>query len=310
MIHRSRPLLGTFVVVSVSTADRVAAPAAISAAFAEIERVDALMSLHRPDSELVRLNQLAADGPVSVSPDLFRVIAAAQKIAADTDGSFDITIRPLTQLWGFIWKEYRLPTDAELRQVLPAVSHRRVQLDLRHRTVTFTHPGVSLDLGGIAKGYAVDCAIERLRTLGFTNAMVRAGGDLRVLGSPPGAAHWTVQLEDPVRRGHRTAIPLLDAALSTSGNYENFFEVNGRRYSHILDPRTGLPVEGIAACTVLAPTCLESDAWATACFVLGVEPSLGRVGPSMAVRFTLAPAAGRTNWPLRTSALFPRALTK
>jgi len=147
-------------------------------------------------------------------------------------------------------------------------------------------PGVSIDLGGIGKGVAVDWAMAKLQALGVTNALVKAGGDLRVSGTPPGETHWSVQLDDPHKKGQRVSLPLRDAALSTSGNYENFFEVNGRRYSHILNPRTGLPVAGIAACTVIAPTCAESDAWATALFVLGVEKSLNEFGRRFPVRFT------------------------
>lgn len=305
LVRRSQPLLGTYVVVAVYATDRRAAHAAITAAFAEVRRVDALMSLHRPDSELSRLNGRAAADPGEVSPELFRVMAAAQEIAAATDGSFDITVAPLVRLWGFLWKEYRLPSPAELQSVLPQVGYRLVELDAARRTVRFRRAGVELDLGGIAKGYAVDCAIEKLRALGLTNALVRAGGDLRASGAPPGRNHWEVQLEDPARRGRRVVIPLRDSAVSTAGNYENVFVVNGRRYSHILDPRTGLPVEGVAACTVLAPTCLESDAWSTACFVFGVERSLERFGAHLGIRFVMPGQANGPAWRSRASPRFP-----
>ncbi len=271
------------------------------------------MSLHRPDSELSRLNAsnaisprpAAPDAPtaIRVSPDLFNVLSHAQEIAAQTAGSFDITIRPLADLWGFIWKEYRLPTEAELKEVLPRVNHRFLELHSADRTVRFTRPGVSLDLGGIAKGYAVDCATAKLHALGITNAMIKAGGDLRVIGAPPGQTHWIVQLEDPGKQGRRFPVRLRDAALSTSGNYENFFEINARRYAHILDPRTGLPVPDIAACTVIAPTCMESDAWATALVVLGVEQSLSKFGGRLPIRFTLMPDISAPHqWPVRISA--------
>lgn len=291
-------------VISAYGADRQAVNDAISAAFGEIQRIDALMSLHRPDSELVRLNSSAPRQAVIVSPDLFRVIAKAQEIAAETEGSFDITIRPLTALWGFIWKEYRLPTPEELKAALSNVNYRMVELNAAQSTVRFRAPGVSLDLNGIAKGYAVDCAVEKLRSLGVTNAMVRAGGDLRVIGAPPEANHWLVQLEDPQKKGRRITIPLRDAAVSTSGNYENFFVANGQRYSHILNPRTGLPVQGLAACTIIAPTCIESDAWATACFVVGVEKSLARFGDRFPMRFTLVPTSDQKLWPTRQSRQF------
>jgi len=306
LVRRSEPLLGTFVTVTVYAPTRAQGIAVISAAFDEFRRVDALMSIHRPDSELSRLNARAASGPLAVSPDLFRVIAAAQEISEATEGSFDITVGPLADLWGFIGKEYRLPSRDELQGVLSRVNYRLVKLDPRQRTVHFLAPGVSLDLGGIAKGYAVDCAIEKLRSTGIAIAMVKAGADLRVMGAPPGQTRWTVQLEDPRKEGHRGKVPLRDAALSTSGNYENFFEINGVRYSHLLNPRTGQPVQGIAACTVIAPTCMESDAMATACFVYGAAESLSKFGERYPMRFSLMPIAPTaTLWPIRQSPDFP-----
>lgn len=306
-VHRSQPLLGTFVTVTAYGADRAEVNTAISAAFAEVRRVDALMSLHRADSELTRLNEAASREAVVASPDLFRVIAKAQEIAAETDGAFDITVRPLTQLWGFIWKEYRLPTPEELARVLPLVDYRLLELDAARRTVRFRQPSMSLDLGGIAKGFAVDCAIERLRALGVTNALVKAGGDLRVIGLPPGRDHWEIQLEDPRKAGRRETIPLRAGALSTSGNYENFFVVAGHRYGHIVNPRTGLPSEGVAACTVTAPTCMESDALATACVVLGSERSLSRLGARYGIRLIVdPPTPGRGARVVTESPPFPK----
>ena len=305
--RRSQPLLGTFVTITAYGAERARVNDAISGAFAEVRRVDSLMSLHRTDSELTRLNNTADREPVVVSRDLFHVIAKAQQIAAQTDGAFDITIRPVTQLWGFIWKEYRLPTREELSPLLGLVDYRLVELDAATQTVRFKRTGMSLDLGGIAKGFAVDCAIERLRLLGVTNAMVKAGGDLRVIGLPPGADHWEVQLEDPRKEGRRVTVPLRAGALSTSGNYENYFMVAGRRYGHILNPRTGLPVEGGAACTVVAPTCTESDALATACVVLGLDRSRDRLGKRLGMRFTVS-GQGEAGGDLTAwqSALFPK----
>jgi len=304
-IRRSQPLLGTFVTITAFGADRAQVGDAITAAFDEFTRVDALMSVHRADSELSQLNARAAQTTVTVSPALFRVLNTAQQIAGETGGAFDITVRPLTQLWGFIWKEYRLPTTNELARTLPLVGHSHLRLDPASRAVRFSRAGMSLDLGGIAKGFAVDCAIGRLRASGVTNAMVKAGGDLRVTGLPPGADHWEIQIEDPAKNGQRSFIRLRSGALSTSGNYENYFEVDGRRYSHIVNPRTGLPVEGVASCTVLAPTCTESDAWATALFVLGPEKSVRKFGARFAMRFVLPPARGGTAWPGVQSKDFP-----
>jgi thiamine biosynthesis lipoprotein len=304
-VRRSEPLLGTFVTITVYGENRERLNAAVSAAFEEFRRIDGLMSIHRADSELSQVNARASVEPVVVSADLWRVIAKAQDIAEQTEGSFDITIRPLADLWGFIWQEYRLPTDEQLKAVLPRVNYRLIELDAEKRTVHLLGAGVSLDLGGIAKGYAVDCAIEKLRSIGVTHAMVKAGGDLRVIGVPRGKTNWIVQLEDPGKKGSRIKIPLRDAALSTSGNYENYFELDGARYSHILNPRTGRPVQGIAACTVIAPTCMESDAMATACFVYGVEKSLAKFGAPCPMRFTLTPTSPSGElWPVRQTMTF------
>ena len=305
-MRRSQPLLGTFVTISAYGTDRVQLNRAVAEAFAEFRRIDTLMSIHRPDSEISAVNARAAQGPVVVSVDLFRVLAVAQEIAAQTDGSFDMTIRPLSDLWGFIWKEYRLPSETELQNLLPRVDYRLVKLDPTDRSVRFLAEGVSIDLGGIAKGFAVDCAIENLQAFGVVCAMVKAGGDLRVIGTPPGRVHWEVQLEDPGKQGQRISIPLRDAALSTSGNYENSFVIGGRRYSHILHPRSGLPVQGIAACTVIRPTCIESDAWATACFVYGAQRSLDRFGDRFPMRFTLVSDSNEKAWTVLQTDTFPR----
>jgi thiamine biosynthesis lipoprotein len=283
-VRRGQPLLGTFVTITAHGPDRADLHQAISAAFAEIRRVDELLSVHRADSEISRLNAAAGQGPVEVSPELHAALASARKISEKTAGAFDVTIGPIAQLWGFIWKEYRLPTDAELERVLPLVGDQNLALH-PNQTVSLLKPGMLLDFGGLGKGIAVDRAIETLRARGVRTAMVKAGGDLRVIGLPPGQEHWEVQLEDPAKEGRRNLIYLTTGALSTSGSYENYFEVEGRRYSHIIDPRTGLPVQGVASCTVLAPTCAESDALATAFFVLGVPETLARFGQTHAVRF-------------------------
>jgi thiamine biosynthesis lipoprotein len=294
-LRRGQPLLGTFVVVT-AYGEHDAATRAITAAFDEIRRIDSLMSLHRSDSELSKLNATAVQQPLVVSSDLFLVISNALAIARETDGAFDPTVAPLTELWGFLWKDHRLPIDSELASVLPRVNYKLVELDPKHRTVHFKTNGVSLDLNAIAKGYVVDCAINKLRSLGITNAMVRAGGDLRVIGAPPGQSAWPIQIEDPTKDAKRRTLELRDAALSTSGSYENYFVANGRRYSHIFNPRTGRPIEGIASCSVIAPTCMQSDAWATAFFVLGPETALRDFGRRFPILFGLWADGNEIRW--------------
>jgi thiamine biosynthesis lipoprotein len=289
-ITRLQPHLGTFVSITVYAEPGKAQPA-INAAFDEFRAVDALLSIHRDDSDLARAN---AGGPVNA--ELQAVLEKSLAIARDTDGAFDPTIRPLADLWGFIKKEgYRLPRPDELRAVLPRVDYRKVSI--RNNRLHFATPSMSIDPGGFGKGYAVDRAIATLQRQGITRAMVKAGGDLRVIGLPPGQRHWTIYLEDPKKKGYRLAVQLKSGALSTSGNYENFFEIDGQRYGHLLDPRTGRPIQAIAACTLTAPTCLESDAYATAACVLGVEKSKKEFGQKFGMRFvTLLGVVVKSNW--------------
>ncbi len=296
-------MLGTFVVITAYAASNEQAHSAINAAFDEIRRVDSIFSIHRPDSELSRVNANAHREAVSISDELATVVLRALEVARDTEGAFDPTVGPIVQLWGFLWKEHRFPGSNELAVARARVGYRLVELDPREHTIRFLTNGVSLDLNAIAKGYAVDCAIEKLRSHGISNAMVRAGGDLRVIGLPPGETAWTVQLEDPGRKGRRSLIKLRDQALSTSGSYENFFIREGRRYSHLLDPRTGWPVEGIASCSVIGRTCTESDALSTALFVLGPERALDEFGPKMPILFGIWKADGGVEE--RRSASFP-----
>jgi len=282
---RLQPHLGTFITVTVY-AEPEKAQTAINAAFDEFRAVDVLLSIHRNDSALA----LANAGGIA-NKELQTIIRQSLAIARDTNGAFDPTIRPLAQLWGFIRKEgYRLPHESELHKVLPLVNYRKVAIQTDR--FVFGTQGMSIDPGGFGKGYAVDRAIAALQRHGITNAMVKAGGDLRVIGLPPGQPHWAVFIEDPKKKGQRVEVQLKSGALSTSGNYENFFEANGHRYGHLLDPRTGQPVQGLAACTLTAPTCLESDAYATAACVLGFEKSVKQFGTRYGMRFVLLPNEG------------------
>jgi thiamine biosynthesis lipoprotein len=294
-VRRAQPLMGTLVVITAYGRKPADTVRAMDAAFDEIRRVDLVMSLHRADSELSRLNSSAARQALPVSEELFFVISNAVEIARQTDGAFDPTVAPLTRLWGFLWKSQRLPSSSELAAVLPRVDYRRIELDAVHHTVRFKTNGVEIDLNAIAKGYAVDCAIAKLRSAGIANAMVRAGGDLRVIGAPPGQSTWTIQIEDPAKTSHRRTLNLRDAAVSTSGSYENYLVADGKRYSHILNPHTGRPVEGVASCSVVAPTCKESDAWATALFVLGPDAAFRHFGRFPTV-FSLWNSDGQVRW--------------
>ena len=284
-ITRLQPHLGTLVSVTVY-AERSKAQVAIESAFAEFRAVDDLLSIHRKDSALAQAN-----AGQRASNELQKIIQQSLAIARKTEGAFDPTIRPLAELWGFIKKEgYRLPQKEELREILPRVDYRKASIS--DDRFVFQSNGMSIDSGGFGKGYAVDRAIAVLKQHGINNAMVKAGGDLRVIGLPPNQSHWNILIEDPEKKGQRVTLHLKSGALSTSGNYENFFEVDGLRYGHLLNPRTGLPVQGIAACTLTAPTCLESDAYATAACVLGPRKSMKQFALRYGMRFVLLPKEG------------------
>ncbi len=282
---RLQPHLGTFVSITVFAEPQIA-QAAINAAFEEFRVADRLLSVHRNDSKLAKVNK-----GEPINPELKLILNQALAISQETKGAFDPTIRPLADMWGFIKKErYRLPSADELRPVLPLVDYRKV--NIKNNQLEFGVKGMSIDSGGFGKGYAVDRAIEALEKAGIKNAMIKAGGDLRVIGLPHGKTHWTVFIEDPKKKGNRLPIHLRGGAMSTSGNYENFFIEKGKRYGHLLDPRTGQPIEGIGSCTLVAPTCFESDAFATAACVLGVEKSRELLSQRYGMRFILLPDKG------------------
>jgi FAD:protein FMN transferase len=245
----------------------------VNEVFEEIDRLDAQLSNYKPDSELSYVNRAAADQSVVVEPGLFRLIQDSLRFSEETDGAFDITVGPLMKAWGFFRGQGRLPTRAEITQILQRVGYRHVKLDPALRTVRFNENGIELDLGGIAKGYAVDRAVEILRENGVNSALVSSGtSSIYALGSPPGARAWRVTLRDPYDgKKIGNVILLRNYSVSTSANYERFFVVRGKTYGHLMDPHTGMPVEGILTAAVLAPSACQSDALTKSLFVLGVD---------------------------------------
>jgi thiamine biosynthesis lipoprotein len=254
--------------------ERAAMDAAIDAAFAEVARLDALLSNYRAESEWSEVNRRAAEEPVRVSPELFQLLSMCMATSRASEGAFDIAVGPLMKLWGFYKGSGRLPSRAEVDEVLPRVGWRHVVLDAENRTVRFDCAGVELDPGGIGKGYAVDCMVDELRRRGFNSALV-AGSESTVygMGTPPEEPRgWRVGIKDP-RNRRRTVdeVFLNDASLSTSGSTEKFFRAEGRVYSHIMDPRTGFPAEASGSVAVVAPRAIDSEAWAKPYFILGRE---------------------------------------
>jgi len=249
-----------------------------------LELLDALedqMSVYRAHSEISRINQRAAIEPVEVEPRLFGLLQLAYQLCSATQGAFDITSTPLSRAWGFWRREGRFPTDEERCAAVRLVDWRQVRLDPTHRTITFLRPGVEINLNAIGKGYALDrCADYLLHTDSLTTDadclkdFVIHGGQSSILarGSRSGYRGWTVTLRNPLRPEQRLReIVLHNAALGTSGSGTQFFYHQGRRYGHLIDPRSGFPAEAVLSATVVAPTAAEADALATAFYVMGWE---------------------------------------
>jgi thiamine biosynthesis lipoprotein len=250
---------------------------AVEAAFAEVQRLDGMLSNYRTDSEWSRVNRHAAERPVKVTPELFRLLAACVEYSRQSEGTFDITVGPLMRIWGFYKGTGRLPSKQEIAAALPTVGYRGIHLDAETGTVEFYKPGVELDPGGIGKGYAVDRMTQTLKDHGVASSLVSAAGSsIYALGSPPNDRGWKVKIRHP--RQWTTTIEevyLKDESMSTSGDYEKFFEAGGKIYSHIMDPRTGYPASGMLSVSVIAPRALDSEAWTKPFFVLGREWAAG-----------------------------------
>jgi thiamine biosynthesis lipoprotein len=235
------------------------------------------MSHYNANSPLSRVNREAAQHPVAVEPELFDFIVDAMRYHHDSHGAFDITVGPLMKAWGFFRGEGRVPSDDELAAARHHVGGGHVMLNPISKTIGFDEPGVELDLGGIAKGYAVDRVVELFRRRQIAAALVSAGGStIYGLGAPPGRDGWDVMIQDPIDPG-KTALTvrLKDRALSVAGRSEKSFEAGGVSYSHIMDPRAGRPVQGVLSVAVLASTGTAGDALDDAFFVLGPEGSRG-----------------------------------
>lgn len=271
LFSESRPAMGTTFDVYLYAEDRARADALFEAAFEEIERVEATFSNYRPTSELSRINARAATAPVVTDPEVFELLERAFAFSRLSDGAFDMTVGRLMKSWGFFRGAGRYPTDAELKRALQETGWQRVQLDAAARTIRFTAPGIELDPGGIGKGYALDRVAALLRDAGVTSALLSSGSSsVYALGAPPGKTGWPVRVPDPLNRARvLSTVVLKDQSLSTSGNYEKFFRLGGRTYCHIMNPRTGRPVEGVLQTTVVADEATDSDALSTAVFVLG-----------------------------------------
>lgn len=273
-------IMGTEVVARLWHQDAAQGKAALAAAMDELRRIDRHFSPYKPDSELSRLNREAplasAEQPLAISAELTELLHQSQRYGDLTQGAFDVTFGSVGRHY-----DYRAgiqPDDATRRALAEAIDYRRIHLDRAAHTVWFGHPKLYVDLGGIAKGYGVDRAIELLRERGVKHASISAGGDTRLIGDHRGRP-WRVGIKNP-RAPEQVAIvlPLTNEAISTSGDYERFFiDGSGERIHHILNPRTGASAQGIISATVLGPDAMQTDALSTSVFVLGLEAGLALI---------------------------------
>jgi thiamine biosynthesis lipoprotein len=265
-------IMGTAIAVELWHEDEAKGRALTQAVMNEMRRIDDLMSTYKPDSELSRINARAADEAVPVGAELLALIQRALDFSRLTNGAFDITYASAGQYYDY--RKGIRPSAEQLARALPAIDYRHVRIDSQNATIRFLHPGVRIDLGGIAKGYAVDRCIAILQAAGVKSAMVNAGGDTRVLGKH-WKQPWMVGIRDPHNReGLVTMIPLEDAAISTSGDYERYFEKDGVRYHHILNPKTGTSSAGVRSVSIIGNDATTTDALSTSLFVMGVGPGM------------------------------------
>jgi len=289
----TQPAMGTIFRIELYAEDKDAAQRAVAAAFKRIDEINAIASDYLPESELSRLNREPANKPVPVSEDLFALLAKSGEIARGTFGAFDITAAYAVQQWRRAKRQKQLPTPEQTAKAIAMTDWRAVQLDLdaKPRTVTKLKEGLLLDLGGIGKGYAAVAALRVLKSHGIIQALVAGSGDLAIGDPPPGKQGWEVALRTFEREEKGDTlihVTLSNCGCSTSGDLHQFLELDGVRYSHIVNPRTGLGFTERIACTVIAREAATSDALATGLCVLGVEKGMSWVQghPGMKVRFT------------------------
>ena len=278
--------MGTVFEITAYVSDKYKADKAFNDVFKEINRLDYLMSNYKEESELSKVNKYAASEPTDCDNELAYVIEQSLRYSDITDGAFDITVGPLMKKWGFFKEQGKIPGKEELESVLKSVSYKNIIIEEKIKkslfrdpgvvkTVSFRNSGTQIDLGGIGKGYAVDMAIRVLQGNRIHSALINFAGNIYAYGTPPGKDSWVIGLQHP-RKGERLlgSFEIKDKAVSTSGDYEKFFTIDGERYSHIIDPRTGYPVKGIVSVTIVTDNATRADALSTGVFVLGLEKGM------------------------------------
>ena len=278
-------VMGTFAHIVAVAEDASTAKKCIRAALEEIHKIDNLMSDYKSESEISRVNSQAGEKAVMVSKPTYEVLQRSIEFSKMTDGAFDITVGPLIVLFREAKESKVAPSEEQIEQARLKVGFEKLKLDIENKTVQFSEDGMLLDLGGIAKGYAIDKAIEAAQRCGAVGAMVDIGGDVRCFGLPPeGRDHWLIGLQDPKSAiegmeggGLRLILKVTNAAVATSGDYQQFVIIEGKRYSHIMDRRTGTSIEGLSSVTIISDNATDADALATAVSVMGAEKGLALI---------------------------------
>jgi len=265
--------MGTVASISIVTDDSASVANLAHQALLRFHHTDSLMTNWTNTSETARINRLAGQETVTLNPELNRVLRVAHKVASQSGGAFDITVEPLVRLWGFLDGEPKVPTEPEITGVLELVGWDQLDYSPREGTIRWPLPGTRIDLGGVAKGYGVDRVSEIIHSSGQTDALINLSGNMMALGSAPGKSGWLLGIMDPAQKEEYLGrVRLTNQAIATSGNYLQYVNgADGKKYGHILDPRTGWPVEEVASATVISYTATYADAWATAFVVLGLE---------------------------------------
>jgi thiamine biosynthesis lipoprotein len=265
-------IMGTRITVNLWADTAASGNESIDAVIEEMKRIDVAMSTYRKDSEVSKVNDRAALEDVVITQDLFDLLTTALEYSRITEGAFDITYASVGYLYDF--RHNVRPTDKQIHDALPGINYRHVILDAKKHTVHFTQPGVRIDLGGIGKGHAVDRSIALLQARGVQHALVQAGGDSRIIGDRFGQP-WIIGIRHPDRKNEVIArMPLEDAAMSTSGDYERYFDEKGVRYHHIIDPKTGDSARKVRSATIIATTATQTDGLSKTAFVLGAEKAI------------------------------------
>jgi thiamine biosynthesis lipoprotein len=298
-----RFLMDTLVQITVICEDEPRGKQALEKAFAAFEQINGLTDrfpkegqITASSNDVLRVNENAGVKPVKVSADTINIIQRSRYFAELTGGAFDISIGPVMDRWGFGKSGQDVPPDEEIKKALALVDYRKIVVDAEKATVLLADPGMSLDFGGVAKGYATDVAVRALREMGIEHALINAGGNVYALGGKPDGSPWRVGVQDPRGNGIMAVLSVKDTAVVTSGDYQRYFEQGGVRYHHILDPATGKPARDLMQTTIVADSATDADILSTATFVLGPQRGMSLIQGLEATGTVFVSADKKVSW--------------